>query len=395
MPHAAARASGRGAFPGRLDVKMMCRLTRLTAVVLAGVAAACSNNSPSSPTGSGATASVTVPRPSLPSANASVRFADQPVTLAVQNAVTTGSGVVYTFEVASDASFASKLQTKDNVSEGSGGQTTVKLDPLAGGQDYFWRARATAGGTAGPYSAVAKFTVGPAIIVNPPSPIGPLNGTTTPPRPVLRVTNATRSGGAGAVSYHFEVANSAAFTNLLASTSVPEGINETGYIPPTDLPVNVTLFWRATAIDTASGVSSTPSAVQSFTIRPFSQAERIAAQLNTPLWPGTQPAGNFGHATMGDDPVYGQGWQVQTLHYLPQNVFFQSPDIEMLRFFDLFDRGYDPDSAIAWMNGNGYHSEAVWYPGPEKAVLGLRYVYIAARGKVVSNGIWDVVLRVE
>jgi hypothetical protein len=97
----------------------------------------------------------------------------------------------------------------------------------------------------------------------------------------------------------------------------------------------------------------------------------------------------------GDDPVFGAGWQVQTLHYVPGNVFFQSPDVEMLRYFDLFDRGYDPDSAIAWMQANGYPTIAQWYPGPEKAVLGLRYVYIAARNKVVTNAIWDVVVRVE
>jgi hypothetical protein len=181
----------------------------------------------------------------------------------------------------------------------------------------------------------------------------------------------------------------------VASATVNEGINETGFIPTSDLPVSVTLYWRATAIDASTGVSSTPSPVQSFTARPFSQAERIALQLGIPLWPGAQPSGTVGHATMGDDPVYGQGWHIQRLHYLPANVFFQSPDIEMLRYFELFDRGYDPDSAIAWLQANGYPTIAQWYPGPEKAVLGLRYVYIAARNKVVTNAIWDVVLRVE
>ena len=67
----------------------------------------------------------------------------------------------------------------------------------------------------------------------------------------------------------------------------------------------------------------------------------------------------------------------------------------MLRFFDLFDRGFDPDGAAAWMNQNGYPTKALWYPPPEKAVLGLKYVYIAARGKVSVNGIWDIVVRVE
>jgi hypothetical protein len=107
------------------------------------------------------------------------------------------------------------------------------------------------------------------------------------------------------------------------------------------------------------------------------------------------PPGDAGHATMGNDPAFGVGWRIQTQYYYPGNVYFQSPDIEMLRFFDLFDRGFDPDSAVAWMKANGYPTNALWYPPPEKAVLGLKYVYIAARGKVAVNGIWDIVVRVE
>jgi hypothetical protein len=91
----------------------------------------------------------------------------------------------------------------------------------------------------------------------------------------------------------------------------------------------------------------------------------------------------------------GDNWQVQTLHYLPGNVFFQSPDAEMLRIFDLLDRGFDPDGAAGWMNTNGYPTAALWYPPPEKAVIGLQYVYLASRNKVFVNGTWEVVLRVE
>lgn len=367
-------------------------------MVIAGAAAAtaCTSSTPSSPSGSSdTTASVTAPRPTQPSANAQVRFADQPVTLTVQNAVVTqGSGTTYSFEVATDSGFSTKVQTKDNVAEG-GGQTSVRLDALAGGKDYYWRARAAGGGTTGPFSAASKFTMGPAVIVNAPAPIAPLSGATTTPRPAFRVMNATRSGPAGAISYLFEIANSSAFTTVIMNGTKSEGINETGFIPTTDLPVNTTLYWRATATDTASGVSSNPSAVQSFTTRPLSQAEVIAQQMGQTLWPGTQPTGSTGHATMGNDAAYGAGWAVQTLYYAPQNVYFQSPDLEMLRLFDLLDRGFDPEGAIAWMLSNGYPTQAFWYPPPEKAVIGLRYVYIAARGKIVTNGIWDIVVRVE
>ncbi|HEV3139371.1 MAG TPA: hypothetical protein VGY57_02580 [Vicinamibacterales bacterium] len=371
----------------------MSRLALAAAVAVA--AAACTSNAPSSPSGS-STGSVTAPLPSTPPANASVRFADQPVTLVVQNAsLTKTTGAVYTFEVATDAAFAAKVQTKDNVPEGAGGQTGVTLDALAGAKDYYWHARATGGGTTGPFSAASRFSIGASIIINPPVPISPLSGTTTPPRPTFRVTNATHVGPVGAITYLFEVSTSASFNAIVASGTKAEGVNETGFTPASDLPRNTTVYWRATAMDASNGVSSNASAAQSVTTRTFTQAELVAAQLNQVLWPGIAPTGTSGQATMGEAGFYGVGWNVQTLYYAPQNITFQSPDLEMLRFFDLFDRGYDPDSAIAWMVTHGYPTNAQWYPGPEKAVLGLHTVYLASRGKVVINGTWDIVLRVE
>lgn len=368
----------------------------MTALAIAAAASACSDSNPSSPSGtSGGTASVTAPRPSTPAANVTVRFGDQPLSLTVQNAVITQTGgTTYTFEVATDSGFASKVQTKDGVAEGSNGQTTVRLDALAGGRDYYWHARASGGGTTGPFSPTMKFTMGPAITINPPVPIAPLNGATTSTRPALRVSNASRSGPAGTITYVFEVSNSSAFTTILVTAVVNEGINETGFLPTSDLPQG-TLFWRATARDAANNVSSAASAVQSFTARNLTAAEAIAVRLGITLWPGVQPPGTTGHATMGNDAALGVGWEPQTLYYAPQNVFFQSPDIEMLRYFDLFDHGFDPEGAIGWLRTNGYQTEGVWYPPPEKAVLGLHYVYLAARGKIVTNAIWDIVLRVE
>src|SRR5438094_647875 len=119
------------------------------------------------------------PRPAAPANNALVRNADQPVTLVAANAVTTAtSAVTYMFEVASDAAFANKVQTWDNVAEG-GGQTTVKLDPLAAARDYWWHARATGGGTTGVFGPPSRFTIGPAITLGTPAPIAPLSGAQT------------------------------------------------------------------------------------------------------------------------------------------------------------------------------------------------------------------------
>jgi hypothetical protein len=367
----------------------MCRSFVLFAAL--GVAVACTKSSSTGPS-----ASIGAPRPLTPADGASIKNADQPITLVAQNGAvtTTAAGTVYTFEVASDAAFTAKVQIKTGVTEGSG-QTSVKLDALPAAKDYYWHVLASNGGTTGIFGAAYKFTVGPAIVINAPVPIGPLTGQSTDLRPALRVANVTRTGPAGPITYRFEIANSAAFTSIVMTGTNTEGVNETGFIPPSDLAVNTTFFWRATAIDATNGVTSAPSAVQSFTTNRPSQAAVIAAQLGVPLWPGAQPPGTLGHATMGNDPALGVGWAIQTLHYAPGNVNFQSPDIEMLRLFDLFDRGFHPDDAVAWMNSNGYPTNALWYPPPEKAVLGLKYVYIAARGKVFFNGTWDIVLRVE
>ncbi len=346
--------------------------------------AACGSN-PATPT----PAPTAAPQPLTPSNGSQIANQAQPVTLVVQNAAASKAGTTYTFEVASDVAFTTKVQTKDGIAEGSNGQTAVKLDALLASKDYFWRARAQAPGGTGTFSDLFKFTIGAPISLAAPTPISPLSNAETTPRPALRVTNAGRSASAGAITYSFEVAGDLGFTSIIVTGTNTEGVNETGFILTGDLPTRVPLFWRATAMDAANGVTSAPSAVQSFTALPYSQAETLAQQLNAVLWPALVPPGTAGHATLGDN------WQVQTLHYLPGNVFFKSPDIEMLRLFDLLDRGFDPDGAIGWMRTHGYPTAALWYPPPEKAVIGLQYVYLASRNKVFVNGTWDVVLRVE
>jgi hypothetical protein len=348
------------------------------------VAAAGCSSSPASPAAVTATPQLLTPGNGSQIANQS-----QPVTLVVQNAAGSKAGTTYTFEVASDVGFTNKVQTKDGVAEGTTGQTRVQLDALLAAKDYFWRARAQAAGATGTFSDPFKLTIGPAISLAAPTPIGPLSNAETTSRPALRVTNAARSGSAGAITYRFEIARDLAFGSIVVTGTNSEGVNETGFIPTSDLPTRVLLFWRAMAIDAANGITSTPSSVQSFTALPPSQAETIAKQLGLVLWPGTVPAGSVGHATMGNN------WEVQTLHYQPLNVFFQSPDADMLRIFDLLDRGFDPQGAANWLNANGYPTGAFWYPPPEKAVIGLQYVYLASRNKVFVNGTWDVVLRVE
>jgi hypothetical protein len=359
-------------------------LKRSAMVVAAGLfaAAACSK-SPTAPATPPA-----APGLMAPSNGAQIPAQGQPVTLVVLNAAGSAAGTTYTFEVASDIAFTTRVQTRDGVSAGISGQTSTQLDPLPAQKDYYWRARAQAPGATGTFSDPFKFTIGGAITLGAPLPIGPLTNAETTSRPALRVSNVSRTGPAGPISYRFDIARDSGFTSLVVSGTNSEGVNETGFIPTNDLPTRAPLFWRAFAVDPANAVTSPSSTVQSFTPMP-SQAESVAQQLGVALWPGIKPPGTVGQATMGDN------WQVQTLHYLPADVFFKSPDLEMLRIFDLLDRGFDPDGAAAWMNGNGYPTAALWYPPPEKAVIGLHYVYLASRNKVFVNGTWDIVLRVE
>src|SRR3954470_23314000 len=118
------------------------RVAAVAAVCLA--AAACSNSStPTQPTsgaaaadGAAATASVTVPRAVSPAAGASIRNVDQPVTLVVANAVLTQGAATYTFEVSTDAGFATKAYSKSGVAAGAAGQTSLTIDKIAAGTDY-------------------------------------------------------------------------------------------------------------------------------------------------------------------------------------------------------------------------------------------------------------------
>ena len=364
-----------------MRVRACCEVLSLAALL---AAVGCSS-SPAAP----AVVATAAPRQVAPANGVQIANQAQPVILVVQNASGTAAGRTYTFEVASDIAFTTKVQTKEGVPEGTSGQTSVTLDTLLASKDYFWRARAQAPGGTGTFTDLFKFTIGAPISLGAPSPISPLTNAETNPRPTLRVANAGRAGAVGPLTYTFDVARDAGFSSIVVTGTNTEGINETGFIVTTDLPTRILLFWRATATDSSNALTSSPSTTQSFTALPFSQAETVAQQLGVVLWPGKVPPGSVGRATMGDN------WQIQTLHYRPANVFFQSPDLEMLRIFDLLDRGFDPDGAAGWMNTNGYPTAALWYPPPEKAVIGLKYVYLASRNKVFVNGTWEVVLRVE
>jgi hypothetical protein len=369
--------------PGLADVTMCKRVSSLFVfAVFAALAAAGCGSSPAAPT-------VGMPTPISPASSISIKNSDQPVTLTVQNATSSQSGVIYTFEVAGDSAFSVRIQTKDGIAQGAGGQTSATLDPLPAGSTYYWHVRASVGGTVGSFGPASTFSIGPGITVSAPSPLAPLTGAQTGVRPTLRSANATHTGPVSGVVYKFEISTNSNFSSIAASGTVPEGPGETDFTPSANLGSG-TFYWRVTATDSGSGISSTPSTVQSFTVL-SSAAAQLAAQLGFVLWPGNVPPGTPGQAVMGDNCEGSLNWAPATC-YSPPNGYFQSPQIEALRYFDLFDRGMDPPTAIAWMNANGYTTIAQWYPPPDKAVLGIGPYYLAARNKFIGVGaIWDIV----
>jgi hypothetical protein len=352
-------------------------------ILLALGAEACTT-SPTSPAGA---ITVTIAAPLSPSNGALIANLSQPVTLTVNNALVTDAGVsvLYTFEVATDAGFANKVATKD-VSQTSG-QTSLKLDPLTAGKDYYWHVRTTGGNTVGAFTNPVKFTIGPAIVIAAPAAVSPANGATTSAWPTLTVANAVRSGPVGSVVYRFDVSTNASFSTTLVTGTVSEGSNQTSFSISNQTPPSqaTQYFWRAIATDQSSGISSPASVTQNFTFdAPKTPQAKLAAQEGLVLWPGVQPPGTNGHAALGDN------WDVE-IKISHGGIHFLSPPIEALRVFDLLDRGFGPQAAIDWMHSNGYPVAGAFFP-IANGVFGFDFMYMSFNP---ITGAWDLVLRSE
>ena len=228
----------------------------------------------SSPVKPGGTATVTAASLIAPANGAQIANTAQPVTLTVNNATVTGSStaVTYTFEVATDSAFASKVVTKD-VPQGVG-QTSLKLDPLAAGKDYYWHVRTTAD-TVGTFSTPSKFTVSPTLVLSAPVPLSPASGSSRIIWPTLTVANGVRSAPVGAAIYRFDISASSAFSTVLTTGTVPEGATQTSFTPDSSLaaPAQTTqYFWRATALDQTNLALSEATTAQAFTFDPPTSA---------------------------------------------------------------------------------------------------------------------------
>jgi len=183
---------------------------------------------------------------------------EQPIRLVVQNATTNGvRALSYTFEVASDSGFATKVFSRSGVAPGDG-KTSVQIDRLEIGRAYYWRAWAEDGANTGAPGA-AGFEIYPKPAVTPPGPISPVNNEiVSSATPVIRASNASFVGPVGILGYEFQVASDQAFTKMVAGAIISEGSGQTTF-NSTPLTAAATLYWRVRATDgeTTSGWSVT------------------------------------------------------------------------------------------------------------------------------------------
>src|ERR1700730_9482938 len=148
------------------------RICVLPAVLALAACAASKSADPLSPTVAGPIPGVSITSPSImqPGLGAKVAVDQQPLTLTVGNAATSGvRPLSYVFEIAADASFANKVFSRDGITPGGTGQTSLRLpDALATGRTYFWHARAEDGANTGPFSTTAAFDVFTPIVIGAP-----------------------------------------------------------------------------------------------------------------------------------------------------------------------------------------------------------------------------------
>jgi hypothetical protein len=225
------------------------------------------SSNPLSPAIAGPIAGVTISAPAVmaPAANAQIAVDQQPVTLTVTNATTTGvRPLTYVFDIAADAAFSGVAFTQTGVQPGANGQTSFVLPQnLPADKTYYWRAHAQDGANSGTY-VTASFSVYTPVVIQAPTPTTPSNGAAVSNlKPTLTVNNANHTGPVGALSYYFQVASDPNLSNLVTSGIVAEGVGSTNFALQATLTGSQTYYWRARAADVSH--TGTFSQVFSFT----------------------------------------------------------------------------------------------------------------------------------
>lgn len=234
------------------------------AVGLAGCEITKTEN-PLSPSVAGPIAGVEISAPRLlePVPGAQIAGDKQPITLLIENSSSTGQRPLnYSFEVASDSNFNSVVFSRQGVSPGDNGRTSLTMpSALGSGRGYFWRARAQDGANTGPYSSMLAFNVFTPVAFDKPVPISPVGGAkVTTYTPEFVFNDAPRTGSPGLITYVLEVASNSSFSGLLAAWQFPEQPAQTKFTAASGLPASSQLYWRVRAFEaTALGPWSDPA----------------------------------------------------------------------------------------------------------------------------------------
>ena len=240
-------------------------MTKLCTKLVVGGAAAvflssCQVNksaNPLSPAVAGPIEGVVISTPNLlePGQDWELRSRDQPIKLKFQNADTNGARPLkYSFELAADSAFKNIVFARAGVEPNAGPETTFQLpDKLAAGT-YWWRTRAEDGANTGAYSAVKSFIVRAEVVLSPPIPSAPSNGSTVSDlTPVFKVKGGNRSGVTAPIEYTLQVSNNSSFTSIAAMFVETETWPETTIDRNYSFLYDRTYYWRVRARHTDDG----------------------------------------------------------------------------------------------------------------------------------------------
>ncbi len=243
----------------------------LVGALVAGLFSACQldkSANPLSPSVAGPIAGVVISTPNLlePGQDWTLRSRDQPVKLMFQNANTNGARPLkYSFDVATDAAFKNIVFARTGVEAGSDGVTRFQLpDKLAAGS-YWWRTRAEDGANTGPYADSKSFEVLAEVVMAPPIPSSPSNGSTVSDlTPTFKVKAGNRSGVTADLEYTVQVSNNSSFTSIAATFVQGETWPETTLDRNYAFLYGRTYYWRVRVRHTSDSELSNWSPILTF-----------------------------------------------------------------------------------------------------------------------------------
>jgi hypothetical protein len=244
-----------------MSQKIRRALTAGLVLLLSACSTSEKSENPLSPSVAGPIPGVTISSPKLlePGSGWTLQSSDQPLTLLVENASTSGQRpLAYTFQIAADAGFTSLVFTRTGVAQGDNGRTSLRLpDALQTGVTYYWRARAEDGANTGVYSSPVSFVIEVPVTLAAPVLVSPVNGEKIgSTRPTFRFNLSGRSGPAGSVTYGLEVASSDSFTTKYGAWQFAEQAGGMSVTPVLDVPYEQPVYWRVRAYESYKGVVS-------------------------------------------------------------------------------------------------------------------------------------------